>query len=977
MAVDMRSRNAAPNWNGSKSQEGIRIILIWIVRLRWPRPVGPALIRERPPAMDLPMPPADPPSSRPDPSTLREPDDASIVAGGGGQAGGGSEQRLAMLFRHAPYGLALSEASEGRYLDVNDSYCRLLGVNREDLIGRTSVEAGLWHDPEERLRILARIRSDGRVRDCEIRGFNRQGQPLICLVSADVVQIEGRACIVSSLRDVTEQRRTEQALRESEALYRTLVEYSPEGIVLHRDGKIEFVNRAALELIRAAHPGDLVGRNPLDLVHPDMRALVAERLRSLADGSFVTPAMRLQLQRFDGTAVMAETISVAVTLGGERGVLSLLRDLTPRLEAEEALRRSEERFSKAFRLSPDAICLGRLDDGVLIDVNEGFVELSGYHRDEVIGRSSRDLNLWPDLTVRETLLARLHRDGIVRDVEVPFRTKSGALRSCWIAAEVAEIGGQRCFIATARDLSRRQQADAALRESEERYRIVVEQTGQLVYEREIGSGRIKWAGACEQILGLTAREMMRIDAPAWEGLLHPDDRLRAVALLEDSLRSAAPYRARYRFQRKDGAYVIIEDKGIVLRDPSGAATRMLGTMADVTEHERLEAGLRHSQKMESIGLLAGGVAHDFNNVLTVIQGHASLLSIDGQLPAKVQTALAQIGQAAEFAAGLTRQLLAFSRRQVLQPGPLQLDEVVESMSRLLRRTLGENIQLGVVVEPGTPVVEADRSMLEQVLLNLAVNSRDAMPKGGHLAIRVRPADPAVAARQRPPGAAAGPFACIEVADTGAGIAPAVLPRIFDPFFTTKPAGKGTGLGLATVYGIVEQHHGWVDVESTVGHGALFRVWLPALSPAPAAPAPAPAVPPPAPVPAPVAERRHILLVEDEEAVRTLVHAILVRRGFQVTALASGAAALSWWNRTSPAVDLLLTDVIMPEGVSGRDLADRLRVYQPRLPVIFMSGYSADVLGHVDPAKGESFLQKPFPFEVLIETVREALAAAKS
>lgn len=885
-----------------------------------------------------------------------------------------SDQRLAMLFRHAPYGIALSDAAEGRYLDVNDSYCRLLGYAREELIGRTSLELGLWDDPQERRRVLEQVQTEGRVRDYEVRGFNRHGQLLICLVSADLVEIEGRPCLVSSLRDVTEQRRTEQALRENEDLYRTLVEYSPEAIVLHRGGKIEFANRAALELVRAQHLNDVVGRPPLEFVHPDLRALAAERIRSLADGSFATPTTRLRLQCVDGSSVMTESISVSVTLGGERGVLVLLRDLTPHLEAEEALRRSEERFSKAFRSSPDAICLGRLEDGVLIDVNEGFLELSGYTREEVIGRSSRDLNLWPDLAVRETLAARLQRDGAVRDVEVPFRTKSGALRPCWIAAEVAEIGGQSCFIATARDLTRRQQAEAALRESEERYRIVVEQTGQLVYEREIASGRIKWSGACLQIAGLTPREMMRIDAQGWEALIHPDDRARAVALLEESVRSAAPYRARYRFQRKDGVYVVIEDKAVVLRDEEGAPARLLGTMADVTERERLEADLRHSQKMESIGLLAGGVAHDFNNVLTVIQGHASLLTMDELLPPRVRIPLAQIGQAAEFAAGLTRQLLTFSRRQVLQPGPLQPGEVVESMSRLLRRTLGENIQLGVVVDPGTPVVHADRGMLEQVLLNLAVNARDAMPRGGHLGIRVRAAEPGATARRRPLGVATGPFACIEVADTGTGIAPDVLPRIFDPFFTTKPAGKGTGLGLATVYGIVEQHRGWIDVESSPGHGALFRVWLPGLAPAPAAAAPAePAASRPTPVAAPAPERRHVLLVEDEDAVRTLVQAILERRGYQVTALASGAAALSWWSRNSTVVDLLLTDVIMPEGVSGRDLANRLRRQQPQLPVIFMSGYSADVLGHVDPAKGERFLQKPFAFEVLVETVGEALA----
>jgi CheY-like chemotaxis protein len=371
--------------------------------------------------------------------------------------------------------------------------------------------------------------------------------------------------------------------------------------------------------------------------------------------------------------------------------------------------------------------------------------------------------------------------------------------------------------------------------------------------------------------------------------------------------------------------------------------------------------------MEAIGQLAGGVAHDFNNILTVIQGSASLL-LNPQLdPEEKLGCSRQIVQAAERAAGLTRQLLMFSRKHVLQMGQLDLNEVVGNMTKMLQRILGEDITLRAEYDPKLPVIAADAGMIEQVLLNLAVNSRDAMPTGGRLLISTSVENLGTDHPQLPAGTSPGSYVCLKVSDTGSGIPPDVLPRIFEPFFTTKETGKGTGLGLATVYGIIQQHHGWVTVTSEVGRGTTFHVHLPAAKGAPTkleASTAAPKLP-----------RGHetILLVEDEPAVRSLVGNLLQRCGYTILGAESGVVALRVWKEHRDKIQLLLTDMIMPDGMTGYDLAQRLKSEQPQLKVIYTSGYSADIFGK-DPTliRDGCFLQKPYHPHQLARTVRDCL-----
>jgi PAS domain S-box-containing protein len=389
---------------------------------------------------------------------------------------------------------------------------------------------------------------------------------------------------------------------------------------------------------------------------------------------------------------------------------------------------------------------------------------------------------------------------------------------------------------------------------------------------------------------------------------------------------------------------------------------------DVTDRLNLEAQLRQAQKMDTVGQLAAGVAHDFNNLLTIIQGHAGLLDSAAGLDAAHTESARQILIAAERAANLTRQLLLFSRKQILQTQLLNLNDVVANLGKILRTLIGPQVELKRLTMDNLPAINADPGMMEQVVINLAVNARDAMPRGGELVLKTFFVEVDEGYVQRHPEARLGNFVCLTVTDTGHGMDESTLARIFEPFFTTKEVGKGTGLGLATVYGIVKQHQGWVEVESEVGRGTSFKVFLPVSTRAVnGSTLVQPGIAP--------GGDETILLVEDEKALRDVVKEILEVKGYQVICAATGAQALKVWEERQGEIDLLLTDMMMPEGVSGRDLAERVLQDRPDVKVICSSGYSLDVVSpDFAKKKGTDFLQKPYSPETLARTVRECLDA---
>jgi PAS domain S-box-containing protein len=512
----------------------------------------------------------------------------------------------------------------------------------------------------------------------------------------------------------------------------------------------------------------------------------------------------------------------------------------------------------------------------------------------------------------------------------------------------------------------RRQVEMELRRREKYFRALTENALDILTVLNKEGAFVYNSASIKGVLGYEPQELVGQSAFS---LAHPDDLGRVMRAFEEALNHPdRAVRLETRIRHRDGSWRHLEVVGQNrLADPEIGGVFI--NTRDVTDRVRLEDQLRQSQKMEAIGQLAGGVAHDFNNILTVIQGHVSLLQSGGTLNEMAGRSAQQIGQAAERAASLTRQLLTFSRRQVMQPRRLDLNDVVGNMSKMLGRILGEDIALRLHYSGEPAVVEADSGMLEQVLLNLAVNSRDAMPKGGELTIRIMLRQVEGSHLIQHPDGRAGKFVCLTVKDNGCGIPPENLGRIFDPFFTTKEVGKGTGLGLATVYGIVKQHQGWVEVESVVGQGTTFSVMLPRCEGEVAR-----------------AEQEEInrirggketiLVVEDEAPVRELVCNLLAGHGYQILQAESGAQALEMWTRCKDKVDLLLTDLVMPDRVSGRELAEKLWRERPELKVIFTSGYSSDVAGKdFVLQQGFNYLQKPYHPHRLASAVRDCLDAS--
>ena len=525
-----------------------------------------------------------------------------------------------------------------------------------------------------------------------------------------------------------------------------------------------------------------------------------------------------------------------------------------------------------------------------------------------------------------------------------------------------------------RDIAERKQAQEALRESEQRLSEIIDFLPDATFAIDRQGTVIAWNRAIEKISGCQAGAMLGKGNHEYALPFHG---MRQPVLIDLVLAPDKAAASQYSFlENKDNVLVgeievriqgkkrLLWGKASPLFNSKGEVAGAIETIRDITERRALETQLRQSQKMEAFGQLAAGVAHDFNNILTVIQGHSSLLQARPLPDAERIAAASEIGLASQRAANLTRQLLTFSQRQVFQPRNLDLNGIVANMTKMLLRLIGEHIHLEARYSSASAWVHADPGMMEQILVNLAVNSRDAMPQGGHLVLETglvtfSPGNGAVRAGRRP-----GDFVHLAVSDTGAGIAAENLPHVFEPFFTTKEPGKGTGLGLATVFGIVEKHQGWIEIESQVNAGTAFHVYLPhSAQPASALAGRPPAGPSPG-------GNETILLVEDETALRRLSRLILERKGYRVHEAESGVAAWRLWQQHRAGIDMLITDMVMPGGLNGRELAEKTRADKPALKIIYCSGYTDDMLGQdSDLRVNGNFLEKPFAPDELLRRIR--------
>jgi PAS domain S-box-containing protein len=519
----------------------------------------------------------------------------------------------------------------------------------------------------------------------------------------------------------------------------------------------------------------------------------------------------------------------------------------------------------------------------------------------------------------------------------------------------------------------RKRADVALRESEIRLARAQETAHLGSWEldltnlREVNQNPLWWSDEVYRIFGYVPGQVPASNELFFKSV-PPEDAPRIEAAVRGSVESGVPYFIQHRVIRPDGSERIVEERSTVLRDSLGRPIRMVGTVLDVTERQRLEEELRQAQKMEAVGRLASGVAHDFNNLLTAILGSAELLlgRLGPDHPERVEAE--EIRKAAMWAADLTRQLLAFSRQQVLDPQVFDLSAVVTDMDKMLRRLVRADIVFRTHLAPDLSAVRADPGQIEQVIMNLAVNACDAMPGGGTLTIETANVELGAEPEQEQAPAAPGHYVMLTVSDTGMGMTATTQSHIFEPFFTTKERGKGTGLGLSTVYGIVKQSEGYVWLESEPGRGTTFKVYLPRVDAPIEATAPGPART------ASVGGDETILVVEDQEPVRRLTRKVLETRGYAVLAAADGPEALRVAEHHPGTIHILVTDVVMP-GMSGREVGRQLAAERPEMRVLYLSGYADDSIVHhgvLEP--GLAFLQKPFTPETLARRVREVLDA---
>ncbi|MCC7386947.1 MAG: PAS domain S-box protein [Deltaproteobacteria bacterium] len=698
---------------------------------------------------------------------------------------------------------------------------------------------------------------------------------------------------------------------------------------------------------------------------------------------FVDPAQREPWFKIllEGGDVSAQLASIRTKTGEMREVLASLKrvpladaalamviatDVTAQRRLGVDLRLSEERFSKAFQVSPAGMVITDIATGTFLDVNEAFLRMFEYRRDEVVGHTSLELGL---LTggERERLIARQLEVGGLQNTELRARARSGKIVEIMFSSRPLTIEGRACHITTMVDISDRKRVEEELRGSEQRYRRLAENLPDLVWRTD-AAGHIDFVnGTVTSLLGYEPEEVRH----------RPLEDYLAASSVEQVRRwfaasgPGAPVLAELDYLHEQGDVVPGEVHAVPVFDEAGRLVALEGVTRDLrprrkAEHDKAEvlAQLHQAQRLESVGRLAGGIAHDFNNLLSVILCFAGFAAQQLHEADPVRADVLEIQAAARRAAALTRQLLAFSRRQVLELRVLDVNSIVGGIEKMLGRLIGEHIAVEVRLAQKLGHVLADAGLLEQVLMNLAVNAKDAMPDSGRLVIETREVE-----RAAPPTAGSdGPTArwvAIAVSDTGSGMDEATLRRIFEPFFTTKEKGRGTGLGLSTVYGIVQQCGGFVDVNSELGRGSTFTVYLPrtdAVGPTPAEPEGAV-----------VKGHECVLVVEDDDMVRRLTERILKNAGYHVLAAAGGDEAFRLCEGRKARVDLVVTDVVMPH-MSGAELVERLRRMNPALKALFMSGYTDEAVAPHAIQAGP-LLTKPFSAADLSAHVRRALDGA--
>jgi PAS domain S-box-containing protein len=922
-----------------------------------------------------------------------------------------SEQQYRLVFHGNPTPMWIFDHETLAFLEVNEAALQHYGYTREEFLGMTLKDIRPPEEVPAMIEYVHNLLASERSPQPGLAGVWRHRKKDGTLIDVEIkwspISFQGRLASLSMANDITERKRIEhrdaalaklgqnlnsatspaEAARIIRAVADDLFHWDVFTLDLYaaEQDKIHEILSADTDqegrrfdipvAIRPLEPSGMARRiiaHGAELILREEPFIMPADVVPIGDTSRPSASLMLAPIRNRTKVIGVLSIQSYTLRAYSRADLNTLQTLADhcggaleRIRAEQALRDSEQHFRELFEGSPDAVFVEDFN-GTVLDLNPAACRLHGATRRDLIGKSVSDL-IPPERREEAVRDFKALVEGRLEQIEGASCAQDGRVVPVEIRGGRVNYAGGEAMLLHVRDITDRKLAEAALRSSEMLFHSVWENSVDGMRLTDEKGNIVAVNDAFCKLVSLSREEL---EGKPFTVIFAESEQ--TGPMLEKFVRR---FRERViepprecRFTLRNGNVVMLEETSSFV-ELRGQPPMLLGLFRDVTAQKRLEAQLRQSQKMEAIGQLAGGVAHDFNNILTVIQGHASLLVAGGSLTGVSARSAQQISQAAERAASLTRQLLAFSRRQVMQPRQLDMNEVVANMTKMLGRILGEDIALQLNYSPQPVRVQADAGMMEQVLLNLAVNSRDAMPRGGLLAIKISAVEVDAHRLAEHSERRTGRFVCLSVIDTGCGIPPENLRRIFEPFFTTKEVGKGTGLGLATVYGIVKQHQGWIEVESEPGKGTAFQVFLPCSVGAGESTAQPP-------VERPVrGGTETILVVEDEVAVRELVCSFLTQHGYRILQAESGGQALRVWQDSKDRIDLLLTDLVMPDQMNGRELAEKLWAERPRLKVIFTSGYSADVVGKDFVLhRGLNYLQKPYHPHKLALAVRDCLDA---
>lgn len=888
-----------------------------------------------------------------------------------------SEEMFKGIFYNNSLATSITTPKEGRIIDVNKKFEEVFGYKRDELIGRSIIELGFWYDPKQRYELIEKVKKDGLVQNYKARIKTKYGKGLMVLFNMHLFKQGTEEFVLSIINDITDLVSTTIA---KDRLAEIIEATSELVLTATADLKVSYINNAGIKMLGLKTKSNIDNFTILDIFPDDVKEFIKSNAipSTIRDGIWEGEA---SIKTFDGRTIPCIVLFIAhKNPEGKLDHISVVvLDISEIKAAQENLIKSEEKFRQIIENSSQLFYIHDTD-GKIIYISpqiKEFLDINPEELDKLDWTGFLSDNPINQIGIELTELA-IRTGERQKPYELEFVDKNGERIWALVSESPIIVNGKTTAIAgSLTNITERKKLEESLRKRESFIEAITRSSPDLIIVFNIQEQKYIYTNK-NPVKLLGYEDLEESEFTEFLKYVHPEDLNKLKQHLEQ-LKKAPDntiLTIEYRIKHKSGEYLTFFTRDVVFeRDSTGNVKLILSVHQDITdfskttiERQKLEAQMRQMQKMDAIGKLAGGVAHDFNNILTVIDGCVDMSLDSTTIDDETRTLLLDIKKASKRATDLTKQLLTFSRKQVLEPGPIDINQLVKDLTKMLKRLIGEHISIVLNLKDGLPLINGDQSMIETSLVNLVINARDAMPSGGTITISTGLKDVETEFISKNQETCKERFISISVSDTGIGIEKNLINKIFEPFFTTKDVGQGTGIGLSVVFGIAKQHGGWVDVESEPGKGSTFTIFLPVLEKSPHLLATTEEHIPPE-----LYGNETILIVEDDEQVRQIGVMVLRRFGYEVIEAKNSLQALNLWNELGNKIDLVFTDVIMPGGIDGFELAEKLKQKNPDVKIIFTSGYSGELL-HIqaDLMSMGAFIRKPFAPIRLAKLIRNTL-----